>query len=524
MEHSLFMSSSVALFFMSFSNLVKKTKLKFKEQESTVKNKSMEQEKALLIFAKFIGLKASVEEDYSNSLGGILRSLEHAQIDGMSQVESSLTNEVEVHSINSENLTNCTYNIQSLLLAHRTKALMSSTHLSRQQQDIFNLMRKCEALEKNFKRSKSQYENNQNQLNRRKTIFQKVKFTLQRNSSSSSLSSHIVGESWKERNGIEKICAKYLITLSETYSRMVLLETMDLKRINESINDAFLNIVRTYLQVCVPAKPNDSNKRSQSVNYKRDDENLKIDQPENDILVKLDEIYNYYYTFCLKSQSGELLEQLAAFQNDLSAENMRISDKINSNNTEQLQWRQLEIQVANEVLNIQRKLVTGEISPAEIVGSVQSSTLLTYIGKPVITRQTTATLLSKQNSEVTESLIQSAIKQNVKQNRNSMLQQYYTRPNLSYSTLSTNKNSNEDSKSGGFNSSLKSANSMDSIFTSEAAHAKMRYPFSAKQDDELSLDQDEEVEILETLENGWTIAKSHGKEGLVPTSYLQSVM
>ena len=70
---------------------------------------------------------------------------------------------------------------------------------------------------------------------------------------------------------------------------------------------------------------------------------------------------------------------------------------------------------------------------------------------------------------------------------------------------------------------MRTASSMDSIFTNEAISATMKYQFSAKQDDELSLDKDEEIEILNTLENGWTMAKCNGREGLVPTSYLQPV-
>eukprot|EP00835_Amoeboradix_gromovi_P004864 NODE_409_length_9212_cov_0.585537.p8 type:complete len:147 gc:universal NODE_409_length_9212_cov_0.585537:2292-1852(-) len=136
------------------------------------------------------------------------------------------------------------------------------------------------------------------------------------------------------------------------------------------------------------------------------------------------------------------------------------------------------------------------------------------IGKSaVLTRQTTATLISKQNSEIVLDHISQEHKRPGHVSRNSMLSQVYTKPSLSFSSISSNA---EKSKT-----SMKSSNTMDSIFTNEAINARMKYAFSSKQEDELSLDEDDEIEVIETMDNGWTVAKSHGKEGLVPTSYLE---
>eukprot|EP00835_Amoeboradix_gromovi_P004857 NODE_409_length_9212_cov_0.585537.p1 type:complete len:360 gc:universal NODE_409_length_9212_cov_0.585537:3358-2279(-) len=350
---------------MSFSNLKKKFQKSFKEQEEKVRHKSIEQENSLMIFAKFIGLKSKIELEYSNSLGGILRSLELAKVEGMEVVESSLNIEEQMHATNSKNLTHCAEDFQSLLLNHRTKALMSSNHLVKQQHCILQLLRKCELLEKSFKRSRIQFEGNLNKLSRKKTVFQKVKMTLQRNSSSSSLSSHIVGDSWKERNVLEKSCSKYLITLTEAYTRTLLLEKIDLKKIDESINDAFLNIVQTYLSICVKS----TNKMKKDVNNSKvyaEDKLVLENNLQNDLLSKLDEIYNYYFTFCFKSQSNDLVEQLKVLQNDLSFEELKTNDKIKTSHTEKLNWRQLELQVETRVLNIQKMLVMGEILPSDI--------------------------------------------------------------------------------------------------------------------------------------------------------------
>lgn len=354
---------------MNWSNFKKNIQKKFKTQEDSVKAKTLEQEKSLLFFAKFICLKSSVEQDYSNSLSGILRSLGHVQIDGMGQVESSLENEVELHTMNSQNLSHCSESIQAQLLHHRTKAMISSAHLSKQQSEINSLIKKCEVLEKSFKRSKTLFESNRNKLTRRKSIFNKVKLTFQRNSTAN-LSSHIVGESWNERNAVETICSKYLISLTEAYTRFLLLGTMDLRSIHESINSAFISIVETYLSICVKDSYSKNMEQTHINNF---DEKISPDCTiHREFLSKLEEIYNYYYTFCLKGQSSDLTEQLNIVQNKISGEEIEALEKSKEVNSEQLRWRILEIRVAKQVLNIQKKLVQGELSPSEIAHAVQN--------------------------------------------------------------------------------------------------------------------------------------------------------
>eukprot|EP00834_Sanchytrium_tribonematis_P003926 NODE_171_length_14381_cov_0.662512.p3 type:complete len:355 gc:universal NODE_171_length_14381_cov_0.662512:8545-7481(-) len=342
----------------------------FKNQEDKIRDKSMEQEKSLLTFSKFIALKSNIEKDYSNSLNGILTSLRHSNMNGMEQVENSLYNEVNQHNQSSTNLNTCAEDIQSLLLNHRTKSMMSMQHLSKQQQEINNLFKSCEILEKSFKRSKTQFESNLNTLQRKKTVLNKLKSKFKRESTS--LSHQIVGESWKDRNEVEKTCSKYLITLTEAYTRLLLLNQVDLVAIDSNINDAFMSVLERYLKICV-----------KNYNFKEDlvkesiiDKSSMETTLEDEILSKLDEIYNYYYTFCLKSQSNDLFEQLSAYSNNLSVEGMRLQDKMKSNASEQLKWREIEIQVSSTVLKIQKLLVLGEANPNEIMQSIQGHSYL----------------------------------------------------------------------------------------------------------------------------------------------------
>eukprot|EP00834_Sanchytrium_tribonematis_P003934 NODE_171_length_14381_cov_0.662512.p11 type:complete len:161 gc:universal NODE_171_length_14381_cov_0.662512:7527-7045(-) len=147
-----------------------------------------------------------------------------------------------------------------------------------------------------------------------------------------------------------------------------------------------------------------------------------------------------------------------------------------------------------------------------------------YLDKPQLVRQDTL-YVSQPNSMPPSQFM--TPRQSMSMNRNSLLVHYYP-PQISPS-ISTRKSSSEvqksqiSQKSQNSADKLKSATSMDSIFTNEVAHAKMKYAFASKQDDELSLDVSETVEILENLGNGWTMAKSHGREGLVPTAYLEMV-
>ena len=147
---------------------------------------------------------------------------------------------------------------------------------------------------------------------------------------------------------------------------------------------------------------------------------------------------------------------------------------------------------------------------------------LTNEENPSITRQTTMTLLSKQNSmHFNDISIHAAIQKAATINRNSMLGTYYKHPPVSDSSQSTNHEKFSSRHSSGPKFSMATGRSSDSIFTNEALNAKMKYAFTSTQDDELSVEKNDEVEILQTLENGWTYAKSNGREGLVPTSYLE---